>query len=90
MRGVDVGTRADIYALMRELAREGLAILVISSDLPEVLTIPDRILVVRAGRLAGEISFDDASEERIMSLASPAICRRLMETKMRFSCESSG
>ena len=69
-RGVDVGTKAEIYALMRELARGGLAILVISSDLPEVLTISDRILVMRAGRLAGEISFDDASEERIMSLAA--------------------
>jgi ribose transport system ATP-binding protein/rhamnose transport system ATP-binding protein len=69
-RGVDVGTKAEIYALMRELARDGLAILVISSDLPEILTISDRILVMRAGHLAGEISFDDASEERIMSLAA--------------------
>jgi ABC-type sugar transport system ATPase subunit len=69
-RGVDVGAKAEIYALMRELAREGIAILVISSDLPEVLTISDRILVMRASRLAGEISFDDASEERIMALAA--------------------
>jgi ribose transport system ATP-binding protein/rhamnose transport system ATP-binding protein len=69
-RGVDVATKAEIYALMRELAHEGLAILVISSDLPEVLTISDRILVMRAGILAGEISFEDASEERIMALAA--------------------
>jgi ABC-type sugar transport system ATPase subunit len=69
-RGVDVGTKAEIYALMRELARGGLAILVISSDLPEVLTISDRILVMRAGGLAGELSFDEASEERIMALAA--------------------
>ena len=69
-RGVDVGTKAEIYALMRELAKAGLAILVISSDLPEVLTISDRILVMRAGMLAGEIGFDDASEERIMALAA--------------------
>jgi ABC-type sugar transport system ATPase subunit len=69
-RGVDVGTKAEIYAMMRELAREGLAILVISSDLPEVLTISDRILVMRSGRLAGEIAFDEASEERIMALAA--------------------
>ena len=55
---------------MRELAREGLAILVISSDLPEILTISDRILVMRAGRLAGEIGFDEVSKERIMALAS--------------------
>jgi ABC-type sugar transport system ATPase subunit len=69
-RGVDVGTKAEIYALMRELARDGLAILVISSDLPEVLTISDRIIVMRAGFLAGELSFDEASEERIMALAA--------------------
>ena len=69
-RGVDVGTKAEIYALMRELAQSGLAILVISSDLPEILTISDRILVMRAGRLAGELSFEDASEERIMALAA--------------------
>ncbi len=69
-RGVDVATKAEIYTLMRDLAREGLAILVISSDLPEVLTISDRILVMRAGRLAGELSFDEASEERIMGLAA--------------------
>ena len=69
-RGVDVGTKAEIYALMRELAKSGLAILVISSDLPEVLTISDRILVMRSGRLAGEIPFDEASEERIMALAA--------------------
>ena len=69
-RGVDVGTKAEIYALLRQLAREGLAVLVISSDLPEILTISDRILVMRAGRLAGEIAFDDASEERIMALAA--------------------
>ena len=52
-RGVDVGTKAEIYALMRELARSGLAILVISSDLPEVLTISDRILVMRVGHAGG-------------------------------------
>jgi ABC-type multidrug transport system ATPase subunit len=55
---------------MRELAREGLAILVISSDLPKVLTISDRILMMRAGLLAGEIGFDEVSEERIMALAA--------------------
>ena len=69
-RGVDVGTKAEIYGLMRDLARGGLAILVISSDLPEVLTVSDRILVMRSGMLAGELSFDEASEERIMALAA--------------------
>jgi ribose transport system ATP-binding protein len=69
-RGVDVSTKAEIYALLRELAHEGLAILMISSDLPEVLTISDRILVMRAGALVGEIPFEAASEERIMALAA--------------------
>ncbi len=69
-RGVDVGTKAEIYALMRELAAEGLAILVISSDLPEVLAISDRILVMRQGRLVGELRHAEATEERIMALAA--------------------
>jgi ABC-type sugar transport system ATPase subunit len=69
-RGVDVGTKAEIYALMRELAAEGLAILVISSDLPEVLAISDRILVMRQGRLVGELTHAEATEERIMALAA--------------------
>ncbi len=69
-RGVDIGTKAEIYALLRELAASGLAILVISSDLPEVLTISDRILVMREGRLAGELSHAEATEERIMALAA--------------------
>ena len=69
-RGVDVGAKAEIYALMRELAANGLAILVISSDLPEVLTISDRVLVMREGRLMGELSHAEATEERIMALAA--------------------
>ena len=69
-RGVDVGTKAEIYAMMRELAAQGLAILVISSDLPEVLTISDRILVMHEGHLMGEISHAEATEERIMALAA--------------------
>ncbi len=69
-RGVDVGAKAEIYALLRELAAEGLAILVISSDLPEVLTISDRVLVMREGRMMGELSHADATEERIMALAA--------------------
>jgi ABC-type sugar transport system ATPase subunit len=69
-RGVDVGTKVEIYAMMRELAAEGLAILVISSDLPEVLAVSDRILVMREGRLVGEIAHADATEERIMALAA--------------------
>jgi len=69
-RGVDVGAKAEIYTLMRELADEGLAILMISSDLPEILTVSDRVLVMRDGRLTGELSRDEADEEKIMALAA--------------------
>ena len=69
-RGVDVGTKAELYTLLDELSAEGLAILVISSDLPEILTVSDRVLVMREGELVGELSREEASEERIMALAA--------------------
>ena len=65
-----MGAREEIYHIIDNLAREGAAILVISSDLPEVLTISDRIYVMREGRIAGEINYEDASQELIMSYAS--------------------
>src|SRR5258708_14348891 len=55
-RGVDVGTKAEIYALFDELAHAGIPILMISSDLPEVLALADRILVMRHGRITGELT----------------------------------
>jgi ABC-type sugar transport system ATPase subunit len=69
-RGVDVGTKAEIYTLLNELAQTGIAVLVISSDLLEVLALADRILVMRHGILAGELSRTNATEEKIMSLAA--------------------
>lgn len=68
-RGVDVGAKAEVYRLIRELAREGLATLVISSDLPEVLTLSDRILVMREGMIAGELPRAEATQEKILALA---------------------
>ncbi|MGW4525624.1 sugar ABC transporter ATP-binding protein [Amycolatopsis sp. NPDC004378] len=70
-RGVDVGAKAEIYRIIDGLAAEGIALLVISSDLPEVLTLADRILVMRAGRLAGELGRDEATEEAVLTLAIP-------------------
>ncbi|HEX8942506.1 MAG TPA: sugar ABC transporter ATP-binding protein [Gemmatimonadaceae bacterium] len=67
-RGVDVGAKAEIHALIGELARGGTAILVISSELPEVLTLSDRILVLREGRLVGELSRAEANQERLLRL----------------------
>jgi ABC-type sugar transport system ATPase subunit len=61
-----------VYRLVRQLALEGMATLLISSDLPEVLALSDRILVMREGGLAGELSRTEASEEAILALALPA------------------
>jgi ribose transport system ATP-binding protein len=69
-RGVDVGARSEIYALMDELAGQGVSILMISSDLEEVLGMSDRVLVLHEGRLAGELSRAELSEEAVMYLAT--------------------
>ena len=69
-RGVDVGAKAEIHRLVRELADNGAAVLVVSSDLPELLELSDTIHVVRDGRIAGTLDGDDADEKAVMSLAS--------------------
>jgi len=69
-RGIDVGAKAEIYARMREIAQQGVGIIMASSDLPELLGMSDRILVMHEGRMAGEISRAEASEEAIMRLAT--------------------
>jgi ribose transport system ATP-binding protein len=69
-RGVDVGARGEIYALMDQLATDGVAILMISSDLEEVLGMSDRVLVLHQGRLAGELGRGELSEESVMHLAT--------------------
>jgi rhamnose transport system ATP-binding protein len=69
-RGIDVGTKAEVHRLMSELAGRGLAILMISSELPEVLGMADRVLVMHEGRLTGELSRDEATEERVMRAAT--------------------
>jgi ABC-type sugar transport system ATPase subunit len=69
-RGVDVGAKAEIYRIMRELADAGLAILMISSELTEVIGMADRIIVMREGRVTGELLGPDATEEIIMHLAT--------------------
>jgi ABC-type sugar transport system ATPase subunit len=71
-RGIDVGTKQEIHRLLRQLAREGKAILVISSDLPETLIISDRIAVMRKGRIRGILPVAEADEEGIMVLAAAA------------------
>ncbi|HLL95629.1 MAG TPA: sugar ABC transporter ATP-binding protein [Spirosoma sp.] len=68
--GIDVGSKAEIYDLLRQLAKQGKGILLISSELPELLLLSDRILVVRNGAISGEFSRADATEERIMNAAT--------------------
>ena len=69
-RGIDVGAKAEIYALMRKLTEHGAGILMISSEMPELLRMSDRILVMHEGDMAGELTRAEASEERVVSYAS--------------------
>ena len=70
-KGVDVGAKAEVYRLVRELATNGMAVLMISSDLPEVLQMSDRILVMCEGHLRGELRGDTATQEAVLALALP-------------------
>jgi ABC-type sugar transport system ATPase subunit len=67
-RGVDVGAKAQIHALIGELAAQGVAVLLISSELPELLHLATRMLVLRDGRLVGELPREDATQEALMRL----------------------
>jgi ABC-type sugar transport system ATPase subunit len=68
-RGVDVGAKSEIYAIIDQLAQRGVAVLVVSSDLPEVIGLSDRIYVMAGGRITGELSRKEATEARILGLA---------------------
>lgn len=69
-RGVDVGAKSEIYRIMTQMARQGVAILMISSELPEVVGMSDRVYVMREGSIAGELQAGDISQESIMTLAT--------------------
>lgn len=69
-RGVDVGAKREIYQLINDLAKNGVSIIVVSSDLPEVLGISDRIIIIHEGKIAGQLSKADANQEKIMTLAT--------------------
>jgi L-arabinose transport system ATP-binding protein len=71
-RGIDVGAKGEIYAIMRQLARDGVCVVMVSSELPEILGISDRILVMRGGAIAAEVPRDDATEAGLLKLALPA------------------
>ena len=69
-RGIDVATKSEVHRLLLELAQEGIAVLMISSELPEVLRVADRVLVMREGRLVAEFSHEQASEESVVAAAT--------------------
>lgn len=68
-RGIDVGAKKEVHYLITELARQGIAIILISSELPEVIGMSDRIIVMNEGRVSGELTKEEATQKRIMSLA---------------------
>jgi ribose transport system ATP-binding protein len=74
-RGVDVGAKAEIHRILRDLANAGTGIMVISSELPELIGLCDRVLVIREGRLAGEVTGDAMTEENIIRLAAGLAAR---------------
>ena len=69
-RGVDVGAKFEIYKLMRQLNDRGIAIIMISSELPEIIGMSDRVLVMNDGRIAGELPHEGAREAKIIELAT--------------------
>ena len=69
-RGIDVGAKYEIYTIINELVSEGMSIMMISSELPEVLGVSDRVYVVSGGRIAGEMPVEDATQEKVMALAT--------------------
>jgi rhamnose transport system ATP-binding protein len=71
-RGIDVGAKAEVHQICRDLAAVGVAVMIISSDLPEVLSLADRVIVMREGRIVGEFKGDEATDEAVMRLAVAA------------------
>jgi erythritol transport system ATP-binding protein len=68
-RGIDVGAKAEIFEIMNDLARKGMAVLFVSSELPEMFTIPDRVIVLSKGKITGEFLHDNLSEEALVLAA---------------------
>lgn len=69
-RGVDVGAKAEIYTIMNELVKQGMSIIMISSELPEIINMSDRIYVMNSGRVTGCLSHEEVTQEKIMQLAA--------------------
>jgi ABC-type sugar transport system, ATPase component len=69
-RGVDVGAKSEIYAIMNKLAKEGMSIIMISSELPEIINMSDRIYVMCEGKITGCLGHEEVTQEKIMKLAT--------------------
>ncbi len=69
-RGIDVGAKYEIYTIMNRLIEQGMSIIMISSELPEILGMSDRIYIVSGGRISGELPIEEATQEKIMQLAT--------------------
>ena len=69
-RGIDVGAKVEIYHLMNELKQKGIAVIFVSSEMPEVMGIADRIIVMCDGRITGEILAKEATQEQILTMAT--------------------
>ena len=71
-RGIDVGAKSEIHKMLRKLANEGIGVIIISSELPEIIGVADRVVVMHEGKISGELSGSDLSEENIIVYASGA------------------
>jgi len=88
-RGIDVGAKAEIYGLVDELANQGLGVMFISSELPEILGLSDRIYVMQNGRIAGELPGPGATEEAVLGLAMAEHLSQSVEAQKRLASEES-
>ena len=68
-KGIDVGTKAEIYNIMRELTRQGISIIMASSDMPELVNVSDRVLVLSSGKIQGELKGEEITQSNVMKLA---------------------
>lgn len=73
-RGIDVGAKAEVYAILRSIAKEGIGIIIVSSELPELLALSDRVLVMHEGRITGQMMREEATEEKFMRYAAAVDC----------------
>jgi ABC-type sugar transport system ATPase subunit len=69
-RGIDVGAKSEVYAILRTIAKQGIGVVVVSSELPELLSLCDRIIVMHEGKITGELSREEATEEAVMLYAA--------------------